>query len=379
MRFYEPVWEFEGYQLVKRPDTSNYYIYHRLPNRPTRRVSTRTDDLAHARRALIDYAHRRRLPSRPHASEVRVRDTLERYVRTGLAGKSRRDGEHSLQFLEAFLAEHAILTVHELTPAMIREYPTWRQDHARINRPLSTATVNKDLEVLRAALNAHRKEGLVAEVPHVTLLPKPRPRERFLTPDEVERLLDQCCEPHLFRFVMIALHTLQRPGAVLDLRCGQVDLFTRRIDFRPPGWIPSNKRRPVVPITATLVPVLEEAIRESQSGHVIEHQGRPVGRLHKSFQRACQRAELKGVTPYTLRHTGATLLAAAGVPLWQISGMMGHSITRTTEVYAKHAPEFLKDAAAGIERVFGPLSLQRAKGAPGMRAAGVSNAAVTAE
>ena len=45
MRFYEPVWEFEGYQLVKRPDTSNYYIYHRLPNRPTRRVSTRTDEV----------------------------------------------------------------------------------------------------------------------------------------------------------------------------------------------------------------------------------------------------------------------------------------------------------------------------------------------
>lgn len=52
-------------------------------------------------------------------------------------------------------------------------------------------------------------------------------------------------------------------------------------------------------------------------------------------------------------HTGATLLAGAGVPLWQISGMLGHSYSCTTELYAKHGPEHLHEAIAELESVFG--------------------------
>ncbi len=356
MRFYEPVWEFEGYQLVKRPDTPSYYIYHRLPNRPTRRISTRAKCLAEARQKLIEYAQQRRLPQKPHPSTVPLIDVLRGYVRQQLRGRTQQDCEGVLRFWEGFLGENAISTVEEITPAMQREYIAWRRANAKVNRTISTATVNKDLAVLRGALNHWKKEGLVSDVPAVTLLPKPPPRDRFLRPHEVAALISECHEPHLFRFVMVALHTLQRPGAILDLTVGQVDIDAQRIDFSPPGWIQSNKRRPVVPITDSLSPVLRQAIKESQSGHVIEHNGKPIRSINGSFDRACQRAGLRNVTPYVLRHTGGTLLAAAGVPLWQISGMMGHSVTRTTEIYAKHSPEFLKDAAFGIERVFGGLS-----------------------
>ena len=46
-------------------------------------------------------------------------------------------------------------------------------------------------------------------------------------------------------------------------------------------------------------------------------------------------------------------MAAAGVPLRQIAGMLGHTEQRTTELYAKHHPDFLQAAASTLETLFG--------------------------
>jgi hypothetical protein len=36
----------------------------------------------------------------------------------------------------------------------------------------------------------------------------------------------------------------------------------------------------------------------------------------------------------------------------QIAGMLGHTTQRTTELYAKHAPEFLYEAASALDHMF---------------------------
>ena len=53
------------------------------------------------------------------------------------------------------------------------------------------------------------------------------------------------------------------------------------------------------------------------------------------------------------RHTAGTLLAKAGVPLWTIAGLLGHSMTKTTELYAHFSPEFGRDAVKILGRVTG--------------------------
>lgn len=358
--FYTKVWEHDGYHLVTRPDTPNYYIYWRPPKGGMRRVSTGVTDRAAAERRLIEHAESRRVPKKRGPHEVSVAETLNGYISQRLTGKARKDAESVAKHFSAFMEAEAISVIAEMTTAMQKRYIEWRRANSTGRKApdgqLSAGTINKDLEVLRAALRFWRQEGHVAEVPHVRLLKKPPPRERFLTPEEVRRLLDHCVEDHLHLFVMLALHTLQRPGAILDLRCEQVDLTggggRGRIDFNPPGRAQTSKRRPVVPVTETLRPVLERAIADSVTGHVVEYMAAPVRKLRRSFATACANADLKSVTPYTLRHTGATLLAAAGVPLWQISGMLGHSLSRTTEVYAKHAPGFLGEASDGLDRVY---------------------------
>lgn len=183
--------------------------------------------------------------------------------------------------------------------------------------------------------------------------PPAEPRDRWLTRQEAAALLDACRLPHLRLFVLLALHTAARRGAILDLTWFQVDLDRGRIDYNAPGRTQTRKRRPVVPINAPLRDALVAARAGARSPYVVEYRGERVASVRRAFAAACRAAGLAGVIPHTLRHTAATWMAQAGVPLSTVAGVLGQSIARTTERYIKHHPDYLRagvDALAGAER-----------------------------
>jgi integrase len=56
--------------------------------------------------------------------------------------------------------------------------------------------------------------------------------------------------------------------------------------------------------------------------------------VRRRLQHVADRAGLDHLHPHLLRHAAASLLSAAGVPLEQISDLLGHrSVTVTAEVY----------------------------------------------
>jgi integrase len=379
--------EYRDHWLVRRRDTASWYIYWCRPG--TRRVlrrSTGTSDLEQAKRELIAWVERpvvanppagltptpqpSPLPTpyasagaRPHHSAASpatssvgtpVLDIVAAYVQRLEGRASHEAARNALRMWIEFCEKFGVIYVHEMTLDVQERFVAWRRHTHPRGKSISNGTINRGLDVLRAALHDAWRRGQLVSFPHVRLIPKPAPRDKFLTQEEVQRLLAACQEPHLHRFVMLAAHTLQRPSAILALRTEQVDLEWNRINFLPPGNTQSNKRRPIVPITAALRPILEAAIAESQSGFVIEYLGQPVGSVKRAFASAARDANLPDATPGILRHTGATLLAAAGVPLREISGMLGHTTTHITEaVYAKRRPEFLREASGALDRLLG--------------------------
>ena len=64
----------------------------------------------------------------------------------------------------------------------------------------------------------------------------------------------------------------------------------------------------------------------------------------------CSRCKLEDVTPHTLRHTAATWLMQAGVPLWQASGYLAMSEKVLTEVYGHHHPDYMRAEADALGR-----------------------------
>ena len=58
--YYEPVWEYQGHKLVKRPGTSNYSItWYRSGSGRGKKKTTGTDDLELAKEKLIDFVRAR--------------------------------------------------------------------------------------------------------------------------------------------------------------------------------------------------------------------------------------------------------------------------------------------------------------------------------
>ena len=69
-----------------------------------------------------------------------------------------------------------------------------------------------------------------------------------------------------------------------------------------------------------------------------------------SFDRACRRAKLTGVTPHVLRHTFASRLGMAGTDLRTIQELGGWRSIKMVERYAHLSDEHKRAAIQGLSR-----------------------------
>jgi len=285
-----------GYTLCRRPDTLNYYTCWCTPGSGRfRRVSTRTSDLDEAKRGLIAFATERR---------VALLDVLSAYVASLEGRPSISSARSSLKHWSAFCEREDIVWVSELTPPMQDRFiDRRRRDLVANGHTGSNGTIQRQLGVLKAALQHARRHGALSETPHVASIAQPPPRQRYLTEDEVRRLLAECHAPHLRLFALLALHTLQRPTAIFELTTDRVDFARRRIDFNRPDRPATTKRRAVTPINDSLVPVLRVPLRRLRAprrdrlarhhqlghGHVEHRRAVPVQRRGPADRLAARR------------------------------------------------------------------------------------------
>lgn len=259
------------------------------------------------------------------------------------ARKDRVEAFGRLEYASAAIKRH----VGNLQPQMLapRSY-----GERRAIEHVTSGTIRREIAVLRAALNwaVRQQPAWIDRAPHVERPPKPPPRERWLKKDEVRRLIEGCRTAHVRMFVMLAYHTAARPGAIFELTWDQVDLNARRIDYQRPGRSETKKRRASVPINAPLLAELQAAKQLATIDQVLEFHGKPLASIKKGFAEACRRAAIADCSPYVLRHTSATHMVIARVPLAEIARMLGDSEEMVERVYGKHSPDYLRRAADAL-------------------------------
>jgi integrase len=62
-----------------------------------------------------------------------------------------------------------------------------------------------------------QSERWITEVPRIEVPRQPRPRDRWLSREEAERLLDSAKAPHVQTFLAVCLYTAARAAAALEL------------------------------------------------------------------------------------------------------------------------------------------------------------------
>ncbi len=346
---YERIFQIEQYWLDKRPNSEMWCrCWFENRGRQTRRASLGTNDLQEAKLRLAQWVVQNRELHNERPQHTPLETILVRYY-----------NEHASKLPSAEQARFALAKWSDFFGAdVISDLTPQRQEafvaHLR-TAGASDGYVSRVLSVGRAALNRAWKRQEIASAPFILDVEKGAPRERRLSPAEVAALLRAAqTVPHLWVFAMIALNTLARPEAILDLTPFQVDLEHRLISLNPHGRKQTKKYRPVVPITETLLPV----VLNVNADRIVNWHGKPIASIKKGFRTIVQRAGLSAdVSPYTLRHTMATELRKRGVPQWDVAGMLGHKSGsyRTTEIYAKFDPDHLSGAARAIDAYFADL------------------------
>ena len=298
-----------------------------------RRISTGSASRPEAERFLADYIAAK---ARPQHGADTVANVLAAYLTTRDGpGRSRLEWAHK-RLNERLGPKPA----DRLTDDDARAYARQRAADG-----VAGGTARTELQALRAALTWRYGK----HAPTVPLPPRSEARERWLTRAEADRLLAACERPHIRLAILLGLHTGARIGAILALTWERVDLERKLIDFREPGAARTRKRRVALPINAVLAPALAEAKDRATCPYVIEFAGRRVARIKNGIAATAKRAGVAGVTPHVFRHTAATWMAQAGVDMWQIAGMLGHTdATMVAQVYGHHHPAHMAAAAQAL-------------------------------
>lgn len=321
-------------RLCRVAGRDTWHIYHQR-----RRVSTGCTSRAEAELVLAEYAK-----SLTHAQMpvISVGSILAHY----LADRHDRKipGVTRLEYAHKPLTR---ILGHK-PPETITEAETRSYLARRAKEDVAPATSRTELQALRAALRWAEKSSIIVKAPSITMPPRSPSRIRWLSRAEADRLLLACKAPHIRLFVMIALNTGARSGAILSLAWDRVDLDGRTIDFRIPGAAQTRKRRVRAPINDTLHSALAQAKALTTTEHVIEWAGGSVERIKHGFRDAAIRADLKNVTPHVLRHTAVTWALQDGQDPWAVAGFVGMSIEMVQEVYGHHHPEHLRSVARAL-------------------------------
>jgi len=249
---------------------------------------------------------------------------------------------HLSSFLDTLEDPPAKLS--QITPPIIEQYKLHRLDFVK------PQTVNYELTCLHHFFRYALEMKYIQENPtqDIKKIRKPqRKAPRFLTKEEIERLLDKCT-PNIKKTVKILINTGMRWGELQNLEWDDVDWNEKVIHIRvKEDWSPKGGERKI-PMNDAASNILRSIIPESiQTGWVFTTRtGSQIRHSHtwEKFKKACEKAGLDNVTLHTLRHTFASHLVMAGVDLATVSKLLGHKDISTTMIYSHLSPGDLRQA-----------------------------------
>ena len=211
-------------------------------------------------------------------------------------------------------------------------------------------TARKYHLALGAAFETARRWGYINANPFRSV-PHPKPPEVtpvFFTVEEFRRLLGVIPDRDYSDLVQAAVMTGMRLGELLSLEWSAVDLGRGVITVsNTRTFTTKSKKGRVIPMHNALRPLLlaRHQTQSEVSRLVFTLRGRGISESNAShrFKKAVRAAGLDDRLHFhSLRHAFASWLVQAGVSLYEVQKLLGHSSPTVTEVYSHLQPEHLR-------------------------------------
>ena len=252
----------------------------------------------------------------------------------------------------------------------------WKAGRLKTAKP---NTVKRDLGSLKGALNLAVKWNVIATnpaAPVIVKVPK-ESRVRYLSTGERERLLKALSDrdqekaqarqrgnvfslargrearPEISGFadflhplVLTVLHSGLRRNEALTLQWDQVRLGNNPRLTVTASYAKSGRVR-YVPLNSAVVKVLKKWKAQGTGTGWVFPSPKTGGRMHqfrKSWLNLLVRADIQDFRFHDTRHSFASNLVAAGVDLYKVRDLLGHSTIQVTEKYAHLSKGVLAEA-----------------------------------
>jgi integrase len=307
-------------------------------------------------------------------------------VANGLLAESTRDSyaESVRLHIKPALGRHRLskLRAEHVDEFIAAKREVRKRDGSRKYKPNSLRIMRSTLrKALNDAVRAARlsRNVVIASEP----ISIPRRAQQYLTLDEAKTLLAAVQEDRLAALYIVLLSLRLRRGKALALHWSDVDLQRETVTIRrslkrvrnpslPDGARPRPSTRLEIGEpktkdswrTQALPQPVVAALRAHRSRQLAERTAAPwwgndqlvfttpVGtaidpaNIAKHLSTVAEQAGLGHRNPHQLRHSAATIMLAQGVPLHEVSEVLGHSsITITKDVYGHLVAERRRLAA----------------------------------
>ncbi len=237
-----------------------------------------------------------------------------------------------------------LLRLHEIEPKAVEGYMRQRLQE------VSPRTVNMEVGLLKAMLNKSVEWNLISSNP-IKQVKKIKQhqgrladvsRVRYLDKDEFAKLLEHC-DDKLRAIVLLAVNTGLRKGEIQNLSLNDVDFQSRVFKIERQ----KNQEVSRLPLNATAFGILLELKRNSTGERPFNYNFR------KSFETAIRRSGVKDFHFHDLRHTFASWLVMAGIPIYTVKELMRHKDIKMTTRYAHLSPDHKTEAVRVLENFKG--------------------------
>jgi len=292
--------------------------------------------------------------------------------RTGVAiSTMESDCKRMESILLPFFGKDTPLTA--LVPSSFAKFVRWREGKGlRRDRPVTKSTIARDLSVMKSMwrwgsrfLPERMPPSPIPKNSELNLPYMSPPRIDFLSSQELQIALEEAGKTsplHLLPGIALGAFAGLRRAEITNLRWEDVDLETSILRIRnrsEPGVESRTKNEDdrMIPIRPSLAKILrslyDHYLAEGGLPEFVlplNKHGRPITTFIGAWKRLQKRCGLRQLSIHSLRHTCASHMVMAGIPLLSVARFLGHKSTVITERYAHLAPEHLSEEMNRVEK-----------------------------
>lgn len=261
------------------------------------------------------------------------------YSKTTRRPKTHYRNEFAFRAVEKYLP---IQKLSQMTPELLTGLlGSMRADGMGIHH------ANRSIQALKAAMHLAEDWGWIQKQSwkSVRKIKTTKARSHFWTVPEVSAIIQGLREPYK-TIAFIAARTGMRLGEIYYLGEADIDWKMKRISVSPKeGWNPKDYEIRFIPMPDDLAQHLKGKKLS------LFKRFKTVDSLSALIARNIRETGHDG-TAHKFRHTYASHLVMAGVPIYTVSKLLGHaSVTTTEQHYAHLAGSHLDDAIRALPKL----------------------------